>query len=473
MKSRATGTGLVVALTVSLACASPPPAEPIELDLAAAAAVTELAAVCPVERVDRVCSALRRLERRGLEPDDVREARTAVRDAFAAQPRPIDDPALHWWLRERGVALLAWNALRSDRSEPTPGAYASATSALLARHFPVYSPDTFRTARVPLSPGVECGTEQAALVFFPSVIRVSTRDVFDSARARIESEMPCVVTFKAETGTLATPATNARAGCATLAQIERDLPGASIHLVGYSQGVRNALETLVTCPENTQSVRTLFAMNSAAHGSPAADAVALILPLPGLEEARCAGLGRIGRWWCRSFGAPFAFGLSSLVGTAVLALGGPDEDADGAAAGLRTLSTYESREFWRTKASGLPTDLLFVSFRSIITDEDQNLPASNRLFYRSVFLAGGTQPWSDMQVRLLDQRLGGPLAEREVVWPVAEGNHWQWHLEPHQLPGIAMPASMLEGIPREELLLAHLQTLAEVGLLVAARPPDR
>ena len=60
-----------------------------------------------------------------------------------------------------------------------------------------------------------------------------------------------------------------------------------------------------------------------------------------------------------------------------------------------------------------------------------------------------------------------------VVWPVAEGNHWQWHLEPHQLPAIAMPASMLEGIPRNELLLAHFQTLAEVGLLVPAGPAGR
>jgi hypothetical protein len=50
------------------------------------------------------------------------------------------------------------------------------------------------------------------------------------------------------------------------------------------------------------------------------------------------------------------------------------------------------------------------------------------------------------------------------VPPAAEGNHWQSQLAPGQLTAAAMPASMAAGIPREDLLVAHFQTLAELGL---------
>ncbi len=454
---------LSVALLVG--CASKPPPEPIELDLPAAVRIASLADACPIERVDRVCLALRAAEGGLHDPRLVAEAREATRSAWAEGSLSIEDAALHWWLRERGMGLLAWNALEQG---PPPGGdgYASAATALLDRHFPAYPSGSFRTALAPLPPGTGCGSERAALLAFPGVVRVPTGDEFGSAFERLEAELPCVTSYRVETGTFLTPEANARTGCETLEQIGRELPGAPVHVVGYSQGVRNALETFVACPEASRQVRTLFAMNSAAHGSAAADAVALLLPLPGLEVARCVGTAGISRWWCDRFGEPFAAGLSAVAGTAGLALGASAGEADGAVTGLRSLSTYTSREFWRTKASELPAEVLFFSFSSIITDEARNLPASNRLFYRSVFLAGGRQPWNDMQVRLVDQRLAGPLSGREVVWPVAEGNHFQWELEPHQMPAIAMPAEMFEGIPRVELLLAHVQALAEIGLLV-------
>ena len=81
-------------------------------------------------------------------------------------------------------------------------------------------------------------------------------------------------------------------------------------------------------------------------------------------------------------------------------------------------------------------------------------------------------PWNDMQVRLVDQRFGGPVSEVEVPSPVAEGNHWQWALEDHQVPDHIMDDEMFEGFPRGALLLAHYAALAEIGLLAPARGPS-
>ncbi len=472
----------VLALASAVACASPPETEPVALDLARFAAVASIDDVCPDTRVDALCEVLRVAHAAEGEAasEAHRIAREALRRAFSSRPRRelIEDPAVRWWIRERGVALLAWNRLARESAPPENSErYASEAGAVLALHFPVYAPEMFRGARVRLPPAAACRGGRVALLFFPGVIRVETLDEFAPARERIESELPCVTTYTAETGTFSTPSENAITGCSVLERISQELPNAAIHTIGYSQGVRNALETFVTCPERSGSVRSLFAMNSAARGSPVADVVALIAPLPGLEDAECVGLDGFAGWWCRNPGASGP-GLSGLVAASLRAMGAPEKDPEGVAgaksgrdyadrrlAGLRSLSTYESQNFWRTQGHALPRDILYSSFRSIITDESQNLPSSDQLFYRSLFLAGGVAPWNDMQVRLIDQHLGGPVKEREIVWPVAEGNHWQWELEPHQIPELLIPAEMLEGIPRVELLLAHIQTLAELGAL--------
>ena len=48
---------------------------------------------------------------------------------------------------------------------------------------------------------------------------------------------------------------------------------------------------------------------------------------------------------------------------------------------------------------------------------------------------------------------------------VAEGNHWQWALNPDDINELLIPHGMLTHVPRAALWLAHVQTLHEIGLL--------
>jgi hypothetical protein len=484
----------IVSLGFSVAvfsgCASTPEPDPIRLDLAAYASVATLDDVCPEARGDELCAALREADTQGT-PAAYARARELVRSSLAparnvaahgeADEPSHADPATRWFIRERSLGLLVWHTLAAQAAPPEDAAaYANAADEVLARLFPAYAPARFRAARVRMPPEASCGETRAAFLFFPGVVRVETLDEFAPARARIESEFPCAVTYKVESGSFLTPAENAREGCSALERIALEQPGAPIHSIGYSQGVRNALETFVTCPGPSAAVRSLFGMNSAAHGSAVADVIALALPLPRLEEARCVGRGALSRWWCENVRMP-SFGLPLIARAALRTQGQPPDDRDyrmrdgklerisaseytnRRIAGARSLSTYASKQFWHSHGDALPRHPLYFSFRSIITDEARNLPASNRTFYRSVFQAGGTAPWNDMQVRLIDQHLGGPLRESEIVWPVAEGNHWQWALDRHHVPGVVMSDEMFEGFPRVELLLAHAETLAEFG----------
>jgi len=48
---------------------------------------------------------------------------------------------------------------------------------------------------------------------------------------------------------------------------------------------------------------------------------------------------------------------------------------------------------------------------------------------------------------------------------VADGNHWQWALTSSDVPENLMPASMFSGIPRESLVVAQYEALAELGIV--------
>jgi hypothetical protein len=134
-------------------------------------------------------------------------------------------------------------------------------------------------------------------------------------------------------------------------------------------------------------------------------------------------------------------------------------------AGWRSLTTGGSRTFWDERGDELPTAPLYTTFRSVITDARANLPFSNAALYATLAVAGGTDPYNDMQVRLSNHALAGPLVDREVVMPAAEGNHWQWVMTTDQVPDLLMPADMVERVPQTALAVAYVQTLFEVGLL--------
>ena len=211
-----------------------------------------------------------------------------------------------------------------------------------------------------------------------------------------------------------------------------------------------------------------------------ADVASLHWPIPELAELRCGHLGWFRRFFCRlqwdGFGladrAAAAF-LDLLL--AVAATPTRPEDEGKTLSGLRSLSGYAARDFWSRRGEEIPRAAYYAAFRSIITDREANLPASNALLHRTVEYAGGTLPYNDMQVRLVDQRVGGPIAGREILSPVAEGNHWQWAMEPGQVPESILPGRMLEGLPRSAVVRSHLALLHEIGLLVnppAVAPPD-
>lgn len=66
---------------------------------------------------------------------------------------------------------------------------------------------------------------------------------------------------------------------------------------------------------------------------------------------------------------------------------------------------------------------------------------------------------------LVNQPLGRGVAPTETVMRVADGNHWQWALTSSDVPENLMPASMFSGIPRESLVVAQYEALAEFGIV--------
>jgi hypothetical protein len=67
----------------------------------------------------------------------------------------------------------------------------------------------------------------------------------------------------------------------------------------------------------------------------------------------------------------------------------------------------------------------------------------------------------------VNQRLAGPLAEKQILLPVAEGNHWQWELVSGDVPTTVMPEAMASRMPQVALFLALYDTLHELGRFCA------
>jgi len=452
------------------------------------ALLSTLDGVC-AGRGDALCKRLRDANAAAPGEPQARAFRAALAEAARVirekkREAALTDPALRYLARERWMALLVRHTLEAaDPNAPLPGdpaQYAAAAERAIRRLYPAYgelAPDVFRLARVPLAPAKsDCG---GVVVFFPGVVRVSTGDEFELTARKLVAALPCLAWRRAETSTFVDPALNARAGCKVVSELP---PGAPLHLVGYSQGSRNALQTLVDCDSAKGRVRSLLSIDSAAHGSPVADLVALSRDLE--TEEKCADRTNfLSRWWCDAsnwwgsqltslgINALDAFGMDEDDLRRVREHEGIDENTPVQevlslrANGIRSLSTYESNTFWASRAGELPRNVLYVSSRAMITDLDANLPDSNESFFEILSRAGGASPWNDMQVRMVDQRLGPPLHDLEVVSPAAEGNHWQWALEAHQVPAALMPKAMFAHIPRAELVIAHFETLGELGLL--------
>jgi hypothetical protein len=425
------------------------------IDLAEAARVETLADVCPAQRADALCSSLR--------AGDYAAARDAAR-ALATGDAPLD-PAFRFYLRERVTALVIYNKLTANGSAQAPANYAAAAAAALDEHYPAYRGDTsmFAMARSPLAPldGQACSGDHV-IAYFPGVVRPAMFTDFQRQFAAIEAELPCATTVRIETGNFIHPSVNAQLARETLAPfVER---GATFHLIGYSQGSSNALQTLVDVPEVAARTASMLGLNSAARGSEVGDAMFKALSGIAGNKTDCGVLDEAARATCQSLGGS----LLALIDHLAAAMGLPldtSKNLAGHLAGVRSLTTIEANEFWSTRAAQLPRGALYTSFRTVISDSKRNLPISNRLFFSMLERAGGNNPYNDMQVRLPNQSYGGPIADREVALAVAEGNHWQWELDTRDVDPKVMPADMSQRTPQTSMPTAYFQALFELGLI--------
>ncbi len=448
--------------------------------LETAAEIADLDSVCPASRTDELCAALR--------DGDDELARAAVRSSVEAGPRArvVGDKAVQYWIRERTAALLVWNVALSLEADPSAPEF---VDGVMSELFPAYDPESFEMAHRPLAPSTPgCdGPVEAAILFFPGVVRLGNRDEFTEQGRAVEDALPCVRAYTVDTGSFVEPSVNAQQGRIAFELATEELGSVPVHLVGYSQGSTNALTTLVDVPHVADLASSVLVMNSAAHGSEVADTLGGIITE--LDGTFCESVAEFARPACEWADQRSPLPNDLLMETIAFAMGLPvealaefiaAEDSIAAAPtvqaffgahtpGVQSLSTEVAARFWRERADALPNDTLYYSFRSVISDPTENLPLSNRLFFSLLERAGESVPYNDMQVRLENQRLGGAIADMEVVGPVAEGNHWQWELATGAVPESVMPAEMTSKIPHREFMVAYFQTLTEAGLLLAGK----
>jgi hypothetical protein len=438
--------------------------EPVEVASAlnsSAIALEPLSSACPASRSDELCDRLRA-------GDYARAGQlVAARTAAEARAQVLRDPAVRWWVRERAVALLAWNA--------SPGA----SDPLLAQYFPAYPAGAFPIAGAGLAPDLtqeSCSRPTEALVIFVGVLRSTNHEEFDRQTAALRNTFPCLRTARVEYDSFAPPTLNAAKARALIAQIDAELGPVPLHFLGYSQGVTNALHTLVDYPEVAPRVRTFVSLNSAARGSETADALLAGLALANRVGATCDDLPVFARRACHLVDRQQLTPIADFLKAGLANLGFDFGDIDDGLtvgeflrrreAGLRSLGTAETAQFWREHGAQLPQSTLYLSFRSFVGDSSTNLPGSNAWSWVLLSAIDRHASENDMQVRLVQQPLGGPLAGLEVVGPAAEGNHWQWELTSNDIGENLQPSEMSERMPHEALLLAYYQTLHEAGLLL-------
>lgn len=447
--------------------------------------IEELAAVPTTEgvcrgRSDDLC--------RALMAGDLSSARDAARAMAGTFEREtlLSDPAFQVYVRDRVLSLLVYNVLTERGAAPAdPSSYGDAAGRELEALMPSYAEGAFPAAQQLVPPEVRsCASPDAAVVILPGVVRdLHWRD-FESQLAGVEAALPCVVTSVAPTGTFIDPHRNAESVRDEVDYLRSRYGVTGVNLLGYSQGARNLMQTLVDFPDVARDTRSAMTMNSAARGSEVGDVLYDLLRVfdaPGSCRWAPAIARPLCDWAALQSTEPNQFMLEFLARNMAmdpadleLFLAREDTLAPGSTLadffeahlpGVRSLTTEDAARFWRDEAPALPRTTLYFSFRSFISDTAHNLPASNLLSFELLKRAGGMEPYNDMQVRLVNQELGGPIADLEIRSPLFEGNHWQWEWTTGQLSESTLPASMTDPIPQTELLIGYYQTLDELDLL--------
>ena len=451
-----------------------------EVSLEQAARVSTLDAVCQRSRKDALCNALRT-------GDDVR-ARAEAKGLLSASglDNAASDPALRYYVRERFVALLVWNVVTELGTRSPPQDYRRTARSVLGEHYPIYDPkDSFEMAQSPLAPqSTRSCQSDSTLLYFPGVVRQIDRQDFVEQKHAVVEAVPCLEVIVVPSASFVTPSVNASQALRAVRDLEGDGRMRFLHLVGYSQGALNAMTSLVEKPEIAQRARSLLTLNGACHGSEVADIFYAAIGFLNSSDF-CRSLPEFARPTCEWAANLSPKPAEKIIDLAAKGMGVPFETFDqwlaaeeGVAAsstlreflrnhlpGVESITTAAADRLWRRHGHDLPTSVLYTSFRSVVSNSKKNLPSSNILFYHLLRRAGKENPHNDMQVRLSNQSMGGPVREREVVMPVAEGNHWQWELATGALQPSLMPPEMTERIPHRELMASYAQLLFELGLL--------
>jgi hypothetical protein len=441
----------------------------------------ELRIACPDSRTDELCTTLRDAAS-SPSSTTLARARDAATERLARGPRheALRDAAFKYWLRERAQGLGALHAVAGLQAPASaPSGFADGVERHLRTHYSLYEASTFRFARAylppPTSSGSSCPGREEALLVFPGVIRLPSKSELESHIAAIRASHPCLYVVRVNTETFVDVETNVTKGRQAIAGVHAAIGNAPLHFLGYSQGVTNALATIASDPSIAGRTRSVLSLNSAAHGSEAADTLLRTLHL--YESRPSAGCGELWpgvRELCETVGHTNLSPVAGFLQTMLERMGAHFDDLEGSTldvwlarhvAGLRSLTTAAAQTFWTEHGASLPGDAVYLTFRSVIVDETQELPQSNWLSYQVIARSSPAAPWNDMQVRLVNHPLGGDVAATEIVMPVANGNHWQWALTSTDVPERLMPSRMFAGVPREAMVAAQYEALAEVGLM--------
>jgi pimeloyl-ACP methyl ester carboxylesterase len=462
--------------------------------LSEAIAVSSLDAVCPRDRLDSLCD---RLRAAAVAPSAAtyEQARALIARRIRDEPRPqvLRDAAVRWFVRERALALFVWNVvtrLGADAVEPAD--YAGRAQEILDEYFPSYDHGAFAMAHTwfPPKPSSTACQQREGLVVFPGVVRVLARNEFEQQLGALHAALPCLETALVNSNTFVEPAFNAARGRDAITDLDGRIGNAPLHVIGYSQGSLNALWLLSTDPQVASRVQTVLTFNSAAHGSEVADHIVPFVDALSTPADACSAPDPALKPLCAVADQLTTAPSDFVLGATACAMGLPEIDLQRYLAaenvppatlrefllsrrsGLHSLTTTEAQRFWQEHGSALPLHTLYLSARSIVRDPRRDLPASNCLTYQLLNRSDESDPYNDMQVRLANQRLGGPVADVEVIGPVAEGNHWQWKLVASDLPELVMPREMIDRLPAQELFVAHFEALHDVGLLLRGDLPE-
>jgi len=281
---------------------------------------------------------------------------------------------------------------------------------------------------------------------------------------------------RVDTETFVDVEVNAEKGRAAIAAVDAQLGAVPLRFLGYSQGVNNALRTITSDPAIAARTRSVVSLNSAAHGSEAADTLLRALRLyQARPHAGCEELWPGVRELCQQVAQRELSPVAGFLQAMLERMGAHFDDLAGRNAGdwlarhidgLRSLTTGAADASKSASRTGLRCRRTSLTSR-FDPSSPMKRPACHRAIGSHTKRSRGPrrERHGTTCKSLVNQPLGRGVAPTETVMRVADGNHWQWALTSSDVPENLMPASMFSGIPRESRVVAQYEALAELGIV--------